>query len=84
MSRVLSTHATARKHNSRQSREQFVDKGLHNITHNQRKYIVETKIWRGDTRYQAGKKQLAAYLKLENVQEGYYVVLITGKNRNPA
>ena len=44
------------------------------ITHNQRKYIVETKIWRGDNRYQAGKKQLAAYLRSENVTEGYYVV----------
>jgi len=44
------------------------------ITHNQRKYIVETKVWRGASRYQAGKKQLAAYLKLKSVQEGYYVV----------
>ncbi|MDE0012669.1 MAG: AAA-like domain-containing protein [Candidatus Poribacteria bacterium] len=44
------------------------------ITHNQRKYIVETKIWRGDNRYQAGKKQLAAYLRSENVTEGYYIV----------
>ena len=44
------------------------------ITHNQRKYIIETKIWRGDSRYQAGKKQLAAYLKLEGTTEGYYIV----------
>ncbi len=44
------------------------------ITHNQEKYIVETKIWRGNNRYQAGKKQLAAYLKLERTTEGYYVV----------
>ena len=44
------------------------------ITHNQRKYIVETKIWRGEHRYQAGKKQLAAYIQLEGVREGYYVV----------
>lgn len=44
------------------------------ITHNQQKYIVETKIWRGDRRYQAGKKQLAAYLSSEGVTEGYYVV----------
>ena len=44
------------------------------IVHNQRKYIVETKVWRGASRYQAGKKQLAAYLKLEGVREGYYVV----------
>ena len=44
------------------------------ITHNQQKYIVETKIWRGDNRYQAGKKQLATYLKSEGVKAGYYVV----------
>ena len=44
------------------------------ITHNQRKYIVETKIWRGDNRYQAGKQQLAAYLALEGATEGYYVI----------
>ncbi len=44
------------------------------ITHNQQKYIIEIKIWRGENRYQAGKKQLAAYLKSENASEGYYVV----------
>lgn len=44
------------------------------ITHNQRKYIIETKIWRGDSRYQAGKKQLAAYLNIEGIKEGYYIV----------
>ena len=44
------------------------------ITHNQRKYIVETKVWRGARRYQAGKKQLVAYLKLEGQTEGYYIV----------
>ncbi|MYA56092.1 hypothetical protein F4X88_07350 [Candidatus Poribacteria bacterium] len=44
------------------------------IIHNQEKYIVETKIWRGDRRYQAGKKQLAAYLRSEGITEGYYVV----------
>ncbi|MXV75662.1 hypothetical protein F4Z99_15485 [Candidatus Poribacteria bacterium] len=44
------------------------------ITHEREKYIVETKIWRGDIRYQMGKKQLAAYLKLESETQGYYVV----------
>ena len=44
------------------------------INHKARKYIVETKVWRGDNRYQAGKKQLAAYLKLEGATDGYYVV----------
>ena len=44
------------------------------ITHNQQKYIVETKIWRGDRRYQAGKRQLVAYLRSEGVTEGNYIV----------
>ena len=44
------------------------------ILHHQRKYIVETKVWGGDMRYQAGKTQLAAYVKLEKAVEGYYVV----------
>ena len=44
------------------------------IFHNAQKYIVETKIWEGNRRYQAGKAQLAAYLKLEGATEGYYVV----------
>ena len=44
------------------------------IRHNHRKYVVETKIWGGETRYQAGKAQLAAYVKLEGAEEGYYVV----------
>ena len=52
------------------------------VVHNQRKYIVETKIWEGDRYYQAGKKQLAAYLKLEGAQEGYYVVF--DHRNNPA
>ena len=44
------------------------------ITYNQQKYIIETKIWRGDRRYQAGKKQLTVYLRAEGVTEGYYIV----------
>ena len=44
------------------------------ILHRNQKYIVETKIWGGDTRYQTGKAQLAAYVKSENAVEGYYVV----------
>ena len=44
------------------------------ILYNSRKYIVETKIWEGERYYQAGKKQLVAYLKSEKANEGYYVV----------
>ncbi len=53
------------------------------IIHNQRKYIVETKVWEGDRYYQRGKKQLAAYLKLENAREGYYVVFDHRNNPTP-
>ena len=44
------------------------------IFHNQKKYVVETKIWRSDRYYTEGKQQPAAYLSTEDVTEGYYVV----------
>ena len=44
------------------------------ISHNGQTYIVETKVWRSERGYQAGKRQLAAYLKSEGAIEGYYVV----------
>ena len=53
------------------------------IVYNQQKYIVETKIWEGDRYYQAGKKQLAAYLKLEGARDGYYVVFDHRNNPTP-
>ncbi|RKU19004.1 hypothetical protein C6501_01650 [Candidatus Poribacteria bacterium] len=53
------------------------------ITHNQQKYIVETKVWRGEVSYQKGKRQLASYLKLESAIEGYYVVFDHRTNPEP-
>jgi len=50
------------------------------ILHNSRKYIVETKIGEGERSYTAGKKQLAAYMQLEEASEGYYVVFDHRKN----
>jgi hypothetical protein len=44
------------------------------ILHKASKYIVETKIWEGESLYQGGKSQLAEYLQLEAAKEGYYVV----------
>ena len=44
------------------------------ILHNQKKYVVETKIWRSERGYAEGKQQLAAYLSTEGVTDGYYVV----------
>ena len=53
------------------------------ILHNARKYIVETKIWEGTRRHEAGKKQLVAYLTLEGAVEGYYVVFDHRQNPEP-
>ena len=50
------------------------------ILHNSQKYIVETKIWEGERSYTAGKKQLAAYMRLEDAAEGYYIVFDHRKN----
>ena len=44
------------------------------MLHRNKKYIVETKIWGGDNRYQTGKTQLTAYVRSEGAEEGYYVV----------
>ena len=53
------------------------------IFHNGQKYIVETKIWEGERRYETGKKQLTAYLKLEKAVEGYYIVFDHRENPIP-
>ena len=53
------------------------------ILHNGRKYIVETKIWEGERRYQSGKKQLATYLKLEKAVEGFYIIFDHRVNPEP-
>ena len=53
------------------------------ILHHQRKYIVETKIWGEDARYEAGKAQLATYVKLEGAAAGYYVVFDHRKAPEP-
>ncbi len=53
------------------------------ILHNSQKYIVETKIWEGERSYTTGKKQLAAYMQLEEATEGYYVVFDHRKNPMP-
>lgn len=53
------------------------------ILHNSKKYIVETKIWGGDLRFQAEKAQLTTYVRLENAVEGYYVVFDHRKEPEP-
>ncbi len=53
------------------------------IFHNNRTYIIETKIWDGENTYAAGKKQLVRYMKSEGQTAGYYVVFDHRKNPEP-
>ena len=53
------------------------------LIHNQKKYIVETKIWEGKSRYVSGKKQLATYAKIEGTEQSYYVVFDHRENPEP-
>lgn len=53
------------------------------ISYNRQTHIVETKVWRSERSYQAGKQQLATYLKSEGGTEGYYVVFDYRENPEP-
>jgi energy-coupling factor transporter ATP-binding protein EcfA2 len=44
------------------------------VVHQERRYIVETKIWRGPALYEEGLTQLADYLESEGQTIGYYVL----------
>ena len=53
------------------------------ISHSGQSYVVETKVWRSESGYQAGKQQLSTYLKSEGTTEGYYVVFDYRENSEP-
>lgn len=53
------------------------------ISHSGQTHIVETKVWRSERSYQAGKQQLARYLTSEGGAEGYYVVFDYRENSEP-
>ncbi|MCP5051338.1 MAG: AAA family ATPase, partial [bacterium] len=44
------------------------------ITYNNKKYIVELKIWRGEVYHQEGIKQLYDYLDRQNLETGYLLI----------
>ena len=54
------------------------------ISHSGQTFIVETKVWRSERGYQAGKQQLATYLKSEGAAAGYYVVFDYRENSEPS
>ena len=53
------------------------------VSHYGEQYIIETKVWRSERRYELGKQQLAEYMKLENTTQGYYVVFDHRENPRP-
>lgn len=54
------------------------------ITFENKKYIVELKIWRGETYHQEGINQLADYLDRQNQTVGYLLIYDLRKERNKA
>ncbi|MFZ1552767.1 MAG: AAA-like domain-containing protein [Anaerolineae bacterium] len=44
------------------------------VLHRGRRYVIETKIWRGQVSFEAGLAQLCGYLASEGEQTGYFVV----------
>lgn len=51
------------------------------ITYNDKKYIVELKIWRGQSYHNDGINQLSDYLDINGLSKGYMVVFNFNKNK---
>ncbi len=46
------------------------------------KFIIELKIWRGEKKHKAGLKQLKEYMKYENVEKGYMLIMSKNKTKD--
>ena len=53
------------------------------IDYRGRQYVVELKIWRGNSYNERGEQQLKEYLDFFRVQEGYLVSFCFNKNKQP-
>lgn len=53
------------------------------IDYHGRQYVVELKIWRGNSYNERGEQQLKEYLDYFRVQEGYLVSFCFNKNKQP-
>ncbi|MEM9886929.1 MAG: AAA family ATPase [Bacteroidota bacterium] len=51
------------------------------VTYLQYKYIIELKIWRGEKQHQKGLNQLADYLNIHSVNNGYLLIFDPRKNK---
>jgi len=52
------------------------------ILHENKKYIIETKIFINENKFEKGKYQLVEYLKSEELSEGFYVVFSNQHKEN--
>lgn len=51
------------------------------ITYFQLKYIIELKLWRGPKKHREGLDQLADYLEVHSIKNGYLIIFDTRKNK---
>lgn len=51
------------------------------IQYNHNKYVIEAKIWHGETAHENGLKQLKNYLDIEGLDNGYLLIFNFNKNK---
>ncbi len=51
------------------------------IQYNSHKYVIETKIWRGDIAHEKGLKQLRDYLDIQDLNKGYLLIFNFNKGK---
>ena len=51
------------------------------VNYNNEEFVVELKIWRGTAYEEKGKAQLADYLDIRGLKEGYLVTFDFSKNK---
>ncbi len=51
------------------------------ISYNEKRYIIELKIWRGEKYHQKGLKQLSEYIDNYSIKEGYLLIFNFNKNK---
>jgi len=51
------------------------------ITHQNKRYVLELKIWRGSKRHQKGLEQLSDYLDKYTLKEGYLLIYDFNKGK---
>ena len=49
----------------------------------EQRFIVETKIWYGNAKYEAGKTQLVDYLRAAGLEKGYLIIFDENVSANP-